>query len=80
MSRDVFVRGGGWPATGRPDRSNARLDATADKSESGETLRGAFGGVMLKGVGLDVLYPNFLALFVFTAILVGVSAWRFESN
>ena len=30
-------------------------------------------GVMLKGVGLDVLYPNFRALFVFTAILVGVN-------
>lgn len=37
-------------------------------------------GVMLKGVGLDVLYPNFLALFVFTAILVGVSAWRFRKQ
>ena len=37
-------------------------------------------GVMLKGVGLDVLYPNFIALFVFTAILVGVSAWRFRKQ
>jgi ABC-2 type transport system permease protein len=37
-------------------------------------------GVMLKGVGLDVLYPNFLALVVFTAILVGVSAWRFRKQ
>jgi len=36
--------------------------------------------VMLKGVGLDVLYPNFLALFVFTAFLVGVSAWRFRKQ
>ena len=34
-------------------------------------------GVMLKGVGLEVLYPNFLALLAFTVILVGVSAWRF---
>ena len=37
-------------------------------------------GVMLKGVGLDVLYPNFLALLVFTAVLVGVSAWRFRKQ
>ena len=37
-------------------------------------------GVMLKGVGLDVLYPNFMALFVFTVILVGVSAWRFRKQ
>jgi ABC-2 type transport system permease protein len=37
-------------------------------------------GVMLKGVGLDVLYPNFLALVVFTVILVGVSAWRFRKQ
>jgi ABC-2 type transport system permease protein len=37
-------------------------------------------GVMLKGVGLDVLYPNFLALVVFTIILVGVSAWRFRKQ
>jgi ABC-2 type transport system permease protein len=37
-------------------------------------------GVMLKGVGLDVLYPNFLALLIFTTILVGVSAWRFRKQ
>ncbi len=37
-------------------------------------------GVMLKGVGLDVLYPNFLALVAFTIILVGVSAWRFRKQ
>jgi ABC-2 type transport system permease protein len=37
-------------------------------------------GVMLKGVGLEVLYPNFLTLFVFTVILVGVSAWRFRKQ
>jgi hypothetical protein len=28
-------------------------------------------GVMLKGVGLEVLYPNFLALVAFTIVLVG---------
>jgi ABC-2 type transport system permease protein len=37
-------------------------------------------GVMLKGVGLDVLYPNFLALVAFTIVLVGVSAWRFRKQ
>jgi len=37
-------------------------------------------GVMLKGVGLEVLYPNFLALVAFTIILVGVSAWRFRKQ
>ena len=37
-------------------------------------------GVMLKGVGLDVLYPNFIALLVFTALLVGISAWRFRKQ
>ena len=37
-------------------------------------------GVMLKGVGLDVLYPNFLALLAFTIVLVGVSAWRFRKQ
>jgi len=37
-------------------------------------------GVMLKGVGLEVLYPNFLALLAFTVILVGVSAWRFRKQ
>jgi ABC-2 type transport system permease protein len=35
-------------------------------------------GVMLKGVGLGVLYPYFLALAGFAALLVGVSVWRFR--
>ena len=35
-------------------------------------------GVMLKGVGLEVLYPNLCALLVFALLLVGVSAWRFR--
>jgi len=37
-------------------------------------------GVMLKGIGLEVLYPNFLALVAFTIVLVGVSAWRFRKQ
>jgi ABC-2 type transport system permease protein len=35
-------------------------------------------GIMLKGVGLEVLYPNMLALVFFAVVLVGVSAWRFR--
>lgn len=35
-------------------------------------------GIMLKGVGLEVLYPNFLALLAFAIILVWISAWRFR--
>ncbi len=37
-------------------------------------------GVMLKGVGLEVLYPNLLALAVFTSIIVGASVWRFRKQ
>jgi hypothetical protein len=33
---------------------------------------------MLKGVGLEVLYPYFLTLVGFAAPLVGVSVWRFR--
>ena len=32
---------------------------------------------MLKGVGLEVLSSNFLALVAFPIVLVGVSAWQF---
>jgi ABC-2 type transport system permease protein len=35
-------------------------------------------GIMLKGVGLAVLYPYFLALAGFAALLAGVSVWRFR--
>lgn len=35
-------------------------------------------GILLKGSGLDVLYPNFLALLGFCILLVGVSAWQFR--
>lgn len=37
-------------------------------------------GIMLKGVGLDVLYLNLLALLGFAILLVGVSAWRFRKQ
>lgn len=34
--------------------------------------------VLLKGAGLDVVYPNLLALLALAALFVGVSAWRFR--
>jgi ABC-2 type transport system permease protein len=37
-------------------------------------------GVMLKGVGFDVVYPNLLALVGFTIVLMGVSIWRFRKQ
>jgi ABC-2 type transport system permease protein len=35
---------------------------------------------MLKGSGLETLWPNFLALLVFTVILVSLSVWRFRKQ
>jgi len=35
-------------------------------------------GVLVKGVGLDVLYPHVLALLAFAVVLVGVSVVRFR--
>jgi ABC-2 type transport system permease protein len=37
-------------------------------------------GVLVKGAGLDVVYPHLLALMAIAAVLVGVSAWRFRSQ
>jgi len=37
-------------------------------------------GVLLKGVGLDILYPNVLALTAFTLVIVGASVWRFRKQ
>jgi ABC-2 type transport system permease protein len=34
--------------------------------------------VLIKGAGLDVVYPNVLALAALASALVGVSAWRFR--
>jgi ABC-2 type transport system permease protein len=34
--------------------------------------------ILVKGVGLDVVYPPLLALGLIAAVLVGVSAWRFR--
>lgn len=35
---------------------------------------------MLKGSGIDTLWPNFLALLAFTAVLVSLSIWRFRKQ
>ena len=37
-------------------------------------------GVMLKGAGVDTLYPNLLALMAFALLLVAISAWRFRKQ
>jgi ABC-2 type transport system permease protein len=34
--------------------------------------------VLIKGAGLDVVYPNLLALIALTTLFVGISAWRFR--
>src|SRR5215472_11975758 len=37
-------------------------------------------GVMLKGVGIDVVYPYLLALIAFSVVLMGVSVTRFRKQ
>jgi ABC-2 type transport system permease protein len=37
-------------------------------------------GAMLKGSGIETLWPNFLALFAFTMVLVAFSIWRFRKQ
>jgi ABC-2 type transport system permease protein len=37
-------------------------------------------GIMLKGAGVETLYPNLLALVAFAVVLVAVSAWRFRKQ
>lgn len=34
--------------------------------------------VLVKGAGLDVVYPNFVALLALAALFVSISAWRFR--
>lgn len=36
--------------------------------------------VLIKGAGLDVVYPNLLALVALASLFVGISAWRFRSQ
>ena len=35
---------------------------------------------MLKGVGIEVVYPNLLTLIAFTIVLMGLSTWRFRKQ
>lgn len=35
---------------------------------------------LLKGSGIDVLWPNFLALIAFTIVLIAISTWRFRKQ
>jgi ABC-type transport system involved in multi-copper enzyme maturation permease subunit len=35
---------------------------------------------MLKGSGILDLWPNFLALLLFTVVLVSLSVWRFRKQ
>jgi ABC-2 type transport system permease protein len=37
-------------------------------------------GGMLKGSGFFALWPNFLALLIFTIVLVSLSVWRFRKQ
>jgi ABC-2 type transport system permease protein len=37
-------------------------------------------GVLLKGSGMESLWPNFLALAVFTLVLLSLSVWRFRKQ
>src|SRR5213594_3469802 len=36
--------------------------------------------VLVKGAGLDVVYPNLIALVALASLFVGISAWRFRSQ
>lgn len=36
--------------------------------------------VLLKGAGIEILYPNLLALLAFAIVLVGISVWRFRKQ
>ncbi len=37
-------------------------------------------GVLLKGSGIDTLWPNLLALLAFTVVLLSLSVWRFRKQ
>jgi ABC-2 type transport system permease protein len=37
-------------------------------------------GSMLKGTGLETLWPDVLGLLVFTVVLVALSVWRFRKQ
>jgi ABC-2 type transport system permease protein len=37
-------------------------------------------GILLKGSGVDVLYPELLALTAIALVMVSISAWRFRKQ
>ena len=37
-------------------------------------------GILLKGVGLEVLYPQLIALVLFAVVLMSISVSRFRSQ
>ncbi len=37
-------------------------------------------GTLVKGSGIDVLWPNFLALLTFTVVLLSLSVWRYRAQ
>ncbi len=37
-------------------------------------------GILLKGTGIEILYPNLLALIGFCILLVSISAWQFRKQ
>ncbi len=37
-------------------------------------------GIMLKGADVEILYPNFLMLIGFAALLLTISCWRFRKQ
>jgi ABC-2 type transport system permease protein len=34
--------------------------------------------VLIKGAGIDIVYPNLLALIALASVFVAISAWRFR--
>jgi ABC-2 type transport system permease protein len=37
-------------------------------------------GVLIKGSGIETLWPNFLVLALFTVVLLSLSVWRFRKQ
>jgi ABC-2 type transport system permease protein len=37
-------------------------------------------GALVKGSGIDTLWPNVLALVAFTVVLLSLSVWRFRKQ
>jgi hypothetical protein len=63
-----------------PDRGDAEVDLARDDREPDRALRGAGTRVMVKGAGLDVVYPSLFALMLIATVLVGMSTSRFRTQ